>query len=184
MFTDSLLPNIVVGPLTGTPTCRSATRKLMVCSARVLAATCSDPNVAVSTVECCFEHQSKGVLLTWCRMPETDSPLMRSWCGLAPKCDVMVTSFPFGLGASKGISSFASAQQVHSQSCILIGTLEQSGVSVLILFAAWRTLERHPWILLTWSRCPLVGMARKSERDSAAVSIAHCGAPIEDGCIF
>jgi len=141
----------------------------MICSAHVLAATHSEPNVAVSTVDCGFECKSIGVLLSWCRTPATDLPLMRSWCRSASKHDVIVAGFPFGLGASKGISSFASTQQVCSQSCILTGASEQSGASVLILFVAWRILERHPWILLTQSRCPCLGTARKCERDITAV---------------
>jgi len=95
---------------------------------------------------------------------------MRSWCRLASKkdqchsCrisfdDVTVAGFPFGAGASKGISSFASAWQEHSQSHSLTGMFEQSGASVLILIVAWRILERHLWILLTRSRCPCLGMA-------------------------
>lgn len=53
-----------------------------------------------------------------------------------------VTNFPFGKGAPIGISSLASAQQVHSQSCNLTGMEECSGVSVLILIvlASWRVL--------------------------------------------
>ena len=92
----------------------------------------------------CLEHQLMGVLLSWWRMLATDLPLTRSWCGSASKCDVTVAGFPFGLGASKGMSSFASAWQEWSQPHILTGMLEQSGPSVLILIAAWRMLERCP----------------------------------------
>jgi len=152
LITDSLSPSTIAGPSMGTLRCRIVRRKSMTCSVHVLAATCSKPNAAVSTVDCSLEHQSMGVLLSWWRMPATDFPLMRSWQRLASKNDVMVAGFPFGLGAPKGISSFASAQQEHSQSCILTGMFEQSGVSVLILIAAWRILERCPWILLTRSR--------------------------------
>jgi len=144
----------------------------MTCSVHVLAAMHSEPNVAVSTVDCDLEHQSTGVLLNWCGMPATDLPLTRSWHSLASKCDVTVASFPFGLGASKGISSFASTQQVCSQSCILTGMLEQSGASVLILFVAWRIFERCPWMLLTRSRGPCLGTARKRERDITAVCMS------------
>jgi len=116
LITDSLSPSIVVGPLIGAPRHRSARRKSMICSVHVLAATHSEPNVAVSTVDCDLECQSTGVLLSWWRMPATDSPLMRSWCRLASKNDVTVPGFPFGAGAPKGISSFASAQQECSHS--------------------------------------------------------------------
>ena len=124
LTTDSLSPSITVHPLIGTPRCQSDRRKSMICSAQVLATTCSEPNVAVSTVDCNFECQSTGVLLTWWRQPVTDLPLIRSWWRLASKCDVAVTSFPFGLGASKGISSLASAWQVCSQSHSLTGMSE------------------------------------------------------------
>jgi len=71
----------------------------MTCSVHVLAATYSEPNVAVSTVNCNLECQSIGVLLSWWRIPVTDLPLIRSWYGLASKNDVIVTGFPFGVGS-------------------------------------------------------------------------------------
>jgi len=142
LITDSWSPSTIVGPLMGAPRCRSTRRKSMTCSVQVLAATCSEQNVAVSTVDCDLEHQSTGVLLSWWTTPVTDLPLTRSWCGLASKNDVMVTGFPFGAGASEGISSLASAQQEHSQPCNLTGMFEQSGASALILIAEWRISER------------------------------------------
>jgi len=51
-ITDSLSPSTIVGPLIGTPRYRSVRCKSMTCSVHVLAATCSEPNVAVSTVDC------------------------------------------------------------------------------------------------------------------------------------
>ena len=172
LITDLLSPSTIAGPLIGTPRHRSARCKSMSCSVHVLAATHSDPIVAVSTVDCSLEHQLTGVLLSWWRMPVTDFPLIGSWQRLASKNDVTVMGFPFGSGASKGISSFASAWQEHSQSCSLTGMLEQSGASVLILIAAWRILERHPWILLTRSRCPCLGTVRQRERVITAVWIS------------
>jgi len=83
----------------------------MTCSVHVLAAPCSELNVAVSTVDCNLEHKLTGVLLSWWKMPVTDLPLTRSWHKSASQNDVTVAGFPFGLGAPKGISSFASAQQ-------------------------------------------------------------------------
>jgi len=77
LITNSLSPSTIVGPLIGTPRYRSVRRKSMTCSVHVLAVTCSELNVAVSTVDCNFEHQSTGVLLSWWRMPVTDFPLIR-----------------------------------------------------------------------------------------------------------
>jgi len=72
LITDSLSPKIIVAPLIGTPRYRSVRCKSMTCSVHVLAATCSEPNVAVSIVDCNLECQSIGVLLNWWRMPVTD----------------------------------------------------------------------------------------------------------------
>ena len=47
----------------------------MICSVAVLAATSSEPYVAVSTVACCLEYQSTGVLLTKWRHPVKDLPV-------------------------------------------------------------------------------------------------------------
>jgi len=101
LITDSLSPSTIVGPLIGPPSYRSVRRKSMTCLVHVLAATYSDLNVAVSTVDCSLEYQSIGVLLSWWRMPVTDLPLIRSWHRLASKNDVIVTGFPFGSGHPK-----------------------------------------------------------------------------------
>jgi len=63
LTTDLLSPSIIVHPLNDTSNCWSAMHKSMICSVHVLAATHSDPNVAVSTVDCNLKHQSIGVLL-------------------------------------------------------------------------------------------------------------------------
>ena len=47
----------------------------MICSVAVLAATNSEPYVAVSTVACLFENQSVGVVLTKCNTAVTNFPL-------------------------------------------------------------------------------------------------------------
>ena len=63
----------------------------MICSVAVLAATNSDPYVAVSTVACSFEYQSTGVLLTKCRHPVKDLPVAKQWFKLASMVVVVVT---------------------------------------------------------------------------------------------
>ena len=50
----------------------------MICSVAVLAATNSEPYVAVSTVACFLEYQSTGVLLTKWRHPVKDLPVAKS----------------------------------------------------------------------------------------------------------
>ena len=51
----------------------------MICSVAVLAATNSEPYVAVSTVACFLEYQSTGVLLTKWRHPVKDLPVAKQW---------------------------------------------------------------------------------------------------------
>jgi len=97
LITDSLSPSTIVPPLTGAPSCRSARRKSMTCSVHVLAVTCSEPNAAVSTVDCNLERQSMGVLLSWWRTLATDLPLTMSWQRSASKKDVTITEPGSGL---------------------------------------------------------------------------------------
>ena len=59
--TDLLSPNIYDLDLMGTPRYLSVYLISMICSVAVLAATNSDPYVAVSTVACFLEYQSVGV---------------------------------------------------------------------------------------------------------------------------
>ena len=75
----------------------------MICSVAVLAATNSEPYVAVTTVSCLFENQSAGVVLTKCNTAVTDFPVTMSWSGLASRNVVVITLFPNGLGISIGI---------------------------------------------------------------------------------
>jgi len=96
LITDLLSPSTIVGRSTGALRCRSARRKSMTCSVNVLVATHSEPNVAVSTVDCNFKFQSMGVLLSWWRMPATDFPLIRSWQRLASKDDVASWKYTHG----------------------------------------------------------------------------------------
>ena len=59
--TDLLSPNIYDLDLMGTPSYLSVYLISMICSVAVLAATNSDPYVAVSTVACFLKYQSVGV---------------------------------------------------------------------------------------------------------------------------
>ena len=59
--TDLLSPNIYDLDLMGTPRYLNVYLMSMICSVAVLAATNSDPYVAVSTVACFLEYQSVGV---------------------------------------------------------------------------------------------------------------------------
>ena len=77
----------------------------MICSVAILAATNSEPYVAVSTVAGLFENQSVGVVLTKCNTAVTNFPVTMSWSQLAPKNVVVITLFPNGLGISFEISS-------------------------------------------------------------------------------
>ena len=74
----------------------------MICSVAVLAATNSEPYVAVSTVACYLEYQSTGVLLTKWRNPFKDLPVAKQWFKLAPMVVVVVTASPSGSGMSSG----------------------------------------------------------------------------------
>ena len=55
----------------------------MICAVAVLAATNSEPYVVVSTVDCFFEYQSTGVLLTIWWHPVKDFPVAKQWFKLA-----------------------------------------------------------------------------------------------------
>ena len=65
----------------------------MICSGAVLAATNSEPYVAVSTVACLFEYQSVGLVLTKCNTAMTDFPVTMSWSRLTSKNVVVITLF-------------------------------------------------------------------------------------------
>ena len=59
--TDLLSPNMNVFPWIGTPKYRRVVRISIIWSTAVLAATNSEPDVAVSTVACHLQNQSNGV---------------------------------------------------------------------------------------------------------------------------
>ena len=74
----------------------------MICSGAALAATKSEPYVAVSTVACFLEYQSTGVLLTKWSHTVKDLPVAKQWFKLASMVVVVITSSPSGSGMSSG----------------------------------------------------------------------------------
>ena len=70
--TDLLSPNMYALVMMGTPRYLSVFLRSMICSVAVLAATNSEPDVAVSTVTCLLENQSVGVVLKKCNTAVTD----------------------------------------------------------------------------------------------------------------
>ena len=74
----------------------------MICFVAVLAATNSEPYVAVSTVFCFLEYQSTGVLLTKWKHPVKDFPVAKQWFKLASMVVVVITAWPSGSGMSLG----------------------------------------------------------------------------------
>ena len=62
----------------------------MICSVAVLAATNSEPYVAVSTLACFLEYQSTGVLLTKWRHPVKDLPVAKQWFKLASMVQISI----------------------------------------------------------------------------------------------
>ena len=74
----------------------------IICSVAVLAATNSEPYVAVSSVACFLEYQSTGVLLTKWRHPVKDLPVAKQWFKLASIIMVVITASPSGSGMSSG----------------------------------------------------------------------------------
>ena len=89
----------------------------MICCVPVLAATNSEPYVAISTVVCLLEKQSVGVVLT--NTAVTDFPVTMLWSRMTSKNVVFITLFPSGLDISFGISSLTFPQTVlvSSYSC-------------------------------------------------------------------
>ena len=102
--TDLLSPNMYAFVMMGTPRYLSVCLRSMICSVAVLAATNSEPHVAVSTVACFF---NVGVVLTKSNilLAVTDFHVTMSWSRLASKNVVVITLFPNGLGIFFGISS-------------------------------------------------------------------------------
>ena len=83
VVTDLLSPNMNLLLLIGTPRYIRVYLRLTIWSTAILAATNSDPYVAVFTVACLLEYQSVGVPLTMWRMAVTALPVTKSWCKIA-----------------------------------------------------------------------------------------------------
>ena len=103
--TDLLSLNMYGFVMMGTPRYLSVFLRSMICSVVFLAATNSEPYVAISTVACLFENQSVGVMLTKCNMAVTDFPVAVLCSRLASKNVVVISLFPNHLGISFGIFS-------------------------------------------------------------------------------
>ena len=88
----------------------------MICSVAVLAATNSEPYVAVSTAACFLEYQSRGVLLTKWRHPVKDLPVAQQWFKLASMVVVVITALPSGSGMSSGRISWTLPYTEYLQS--------------------------------------------------------------------
>ena len=88
----------------------------MICSDAVLAATNSEPYVAVSTVACFLEYQATGVLLTKWRHPVKDLPIAKQWFKLASMDVVVITALPSGSGMSSGRISWTLSYTEYVQS--------------------------------------------------------------------
>ena len=82
----------------GTPKYLNVSLRSIICSVAVLAATNSEPYVAVSTVACFLEYQSVGVWLQMWGHAVRDAPVARQWSRLASSVVVVVTDLPRGLG--------------------------------------------------------------------------------------
>src|SRR5687768_14363331 len=89
----------------GTPNILSIYLISTILSTPILAATNSDPYVAVSTPFCFLLNQSIGVLFNNISNPVTDLPVTLSWYKLASANIVIITSLPLALGIFLGISS-------------------------------------------------------------------------------
>jgi len=124
LFTANLLsPNIKEEPSIENPRHHKVRRKSMICSVQVLALTCLEPKVAVSTFVYNLEHQSIGVMLSMCKMSVTEHPITRSCMRCVSTCDAMRTSLPHGVGESSGTHSCVPVQHEQNQSIIFLGML-------------------------------------------------------------
>ena len=95
-YNNLLSPNKKDLAQMGAPRCLKVCLMSMICSVAVLAATDSEPYVAVSTVACFLEYQSTGVLLTKWRHQA------KEWFKLACMVVVVITSSPSGSGMLSG----------------------------------------------------------------------------------
>ena len=92
--TDLLLPTIYDFDLIRTLKYLRVYLNSIICSVAVLAATNSDPYVALSTVTYFLEYQSVGVWLQKWRHAVSDAPVSRQWRRLASRVVVLVIDFP------------------------------------------------------------------------------------------
>ena len=72
MITDLLSPNMYALVMMGIPRYLNVFLRSMICSVAVLAATNSEPHVAISTVACLFENQSVRAVLSKCDTAVTE----------------------------------------------------------------------------------------------------------------
>ena len=79
VMTDLLSPNMKLLLLIGTPRYISIYLRSTIWSTAILAATHSNPYVAVSIVACLLEYQSVGVSLRMWRMGVTALSVTKSW---------------------------------------------------------------------------------------------------------
>ena len=174
MTTDLLSPNIYALVMMGSPRYLSVFLRSIICSVAVLAATNSEPYVAVSTVACLFENQPIGVVLTKCNTAVTDFPVTMSSSRLTSRNVVVITLFPDGWGMSFGISSltFPKTVLVHSYSCF--GRCESSGSLVLYLIAKCLVFARYPYNLFILSKCPILGADLNLDIDMTCARISYC----------
>ena len=98
----------------------------MICSVAVLAATNSEPYVAVSTVACFLEYQSTGVLLTKWRHPVKHLPVAKQWFKLASMVVVVITASPSGSGChQEGFLGHYHIQNMSNQNLGQVGRNSQ-----------------------------------------------------------
>ena len=104
MIMDLLSLNMYALVMIDTPRHLSVFLRSIICSVAVLAPTNSEPYVTVSKVDCLFDYQSIGVVLTKCSTAVTDFAVSTSQNMLVSR-NVGTTLFLSGLGISLVIFS-------------------------------------------------------------------------------
>ena len=122
--TDLLSPNKKDLAPMGAPKYLKFCLMSIICSVVVLAATNSEPYVAVSTVACFLKYQSTGVLLTKWRYPVQDLPVAMQWFKLGSMVVVVVTASPSGSGMSSGRISWTLPYTEYVQTKSWLGRKE------------------------------------------------------------
>ena len=77
--TDSLPPNIYLGPIIGTPRYLSVVLISIICSTKIFVDTNYDEYVTISTVGCFLDYHNMGVWLVKYKIPATVCPIRTSW---------------------------------------------------------------------------------------------------------